>query len=68
MSDITTSKDLDYNSKVDVEDMAGNDDIVATNVVKRGITRLHKFHNEHGKELNIPLCNVPKSKTKKFCF
>ena len=28
---------------------------MATHVVKRDITRLHKFHNEHGKRVETPL-------------
>ena len=37
------------------EDEAANDDIVATNVVKRGITKLHKFRNQHDKGVKNPL-------------
>ncbi|CAH1432584.1 unnamed protein product [Lactuca virosa] len=48
---ITTYKDLNYNSEEEVEDEARNDDIVAKNVVRRGIIGLHKFRR------NSKVCN-----------
>lgn len=53
--DITIYEDLDYISEEKLEDEARNDDIVVKNVIKKGITRLHKFRNEHGKRVKIPL-------------
>lgn len=52
----TLYEDMAYQSEEEVEGEAedGND-IVQTNVVKRGITRLHKFRNEHGKGVKIAL-------------
>ena len=49
----TIYEDLDYNLEYEVKDAVANDDIVATNVVNRGTTRLYNFHNQHGKRVKI---------------